>query len=285
MAKKHNRKPARKPSPAQTLALKAANHPAMPQTARRGFPAKTAALALCMVAAVALGVWFALSPSLERDRMAERQAELLENIEQGGGEITLDETFTADEVDFYDNDGGSPEADVLPFIGEPLAAESPVPAGATAEAGAPHDTTAPLDTVITGIGVLTIDKIGAKLPVSEGVTSAQLKVGPGHVPQTPEIGATGNAVVAGHRSYTYGEHFNRLGEMAVGDPIRYQSIDGKVMEFEVSEILEVQPGDPAALWQPMDESILTLYTCTPVRTASHRLLVRARLLSQEEGTI
>jgi sortase A len=97
----------------------------------------------------------------------------------------------------------------------------------------------------------------------------------GHVPQTAAIGSVGNAVIAGHRSYTDGEHFNRLGEAQTGDIIRYVSIEGVEMLFEVDEILEIVPGDQTAFEQPEDRAMITLYTCTPIRTASHRLLVRA----------
>jgi sortase A len=97
----------------------------------------------------------------------------------------------------------------------------------------------------------------------------------GHVPQTAAVGDTGNAVIAGHRSYTHGEHFNRLGEAEIGDIIQYAGISGERMVFVVDEILEIIPGDQAAFDQPEDKSQITLYTCTPIRTATHRLLVRA----------
>ena len=148
------------------------------------------------------------------------------------------------------------------------------------------------------IQIITIDRINARLPVTEGVSVAQLKVAVGHVPQTPKIGPAGNAVIAGHRSYTYGQYFNRLGELVVGDIIKYQPISGDEMQFKVNEILEVLPGDPAVLWQPdqADSSpgkpnigsesaspenikMLTLLTCTPIMTATHRLLVRAELIN------
>jgi len=233
------------------------------QPVKKANPYKTAVLILVMLAAAALGAWFALSPTLEKYRMLERQAELLDSIENGSGVIVIDEVFADTDEDFYDkNDGGTLSA----------ALDSAAPPNADASGSASGDS------VVTGIGVLTIERIGARLPVTEGVSTTQLKVAVGHVPQTPEIGETGNAVIAGHRSYTYGQFFNRLGEMEVGDVISFQPKDGEAMEFEVFEILEVLPGDAAALWQPEDEQMLTLLTCTPIRTASHRLLVRARLI-------
>lgn len=126
---------------------------------------------------------------------------------------------------------------------------------------------------------MTIEKIDVQLPISECISEAQLKVSPGHVPQTPPIGDTGNAVVAGHRSYEYGQHFNRLGELETGDLIQYQSKDGEQMTFAVFDILEITPGDQTAFEQPEDAQILTLYTCTPIRAATHRLLIRAERIS------
>lgn len=128
------------------------------------------------------------------------------------------------------------------------------------------------------IGILTIPKIGARLPVTAGVTEEQLKISEGWVMQTAPIGSAGNAVVAGHRSYTWGRHFNRLDELEPGDEIFYTKKGGKTMRFVVSETLTVEPDDPAVFAAPSAGlAQLTLYTCTPVRIATHRLVVRALL--------
>lgn len=230
---------------------------------------KTAALCAMLVLAVGVGLYFLLAPGIERGKAQEQQDALLESITQGDGTITAPMELA--ELDFYDPpaDGGEPQPDVITLT-VPVAE----PAGAEEESG-----------VITGLGVLSIEKIDLELPISEGISEAQLKVSPGHVPQTPPIGDTGNAVVAGHRSYEYGQHFNRLGELETGDLIHYQSRDGEQMMFAVFDILEITPGDQSAFEQPDggrlpdDAQILTLYTCTPIRTATHRLLVRAERIS------
>lgn len=224
---------------------------------------KTAAVCAVLALAVGAGVYFLLAPGIEQNRARERQDALLQSITRGDGTIAAPVELA--ELDFYDPpaDGGEPQPDVIPVDLLPLAA---------AEAEDESE-------VITGLGVLSIKKIGLQLPISEGIGEAQLKVSPGHVPQTPPIGATGNAVVAGHRSYDYGEHFNRLGELEAGDHIQYQSKDGELMIFAVFELLEITPGDQSAFEQPEDAQILTLYTCTPIRTATHRLLVRAERIS------
>ncbi|MDL2206145.1 class D sortase [Eubacteriales bacterium OttesenSCG-928-N13] len=222
-------------------------------------------LTVVMLAAALLAVWFFASPVLEQQRRAEHQAALLESITTGDGTITVNDRYAAEEVDFYDDGPQAPAVEMIAFLPEiPLtveaAEEQPQESGGN---------------VITGIGVLTIERIDAVLPVAEGVSSAQLKVALGHVPQTAAIGDTGNAVIAGHRSYEYGQFLNRLGEVELNDIILYQPKDGEEMRFIVDEILEIVPGDQVAFEQPEDNAQITLYTCTPIRTATHRLLVRA----------
>lgn len=209
------------------------------------------------LAATLAGFSFLTAPHLEKDKMNAEQEKLLISIAKGDGQLTLHPDLG---LDFYDNPG----MDVIVLDPQAETAESiePAPISDPQVAG--------------GIGVLTIDKIGATLPVTDGVSRAQLKIAEGWVPQTAPIGETGNAVIAGHRSYTYGEHFNRLNELAEGDTIRYTTKDGEEMTFTVTELLTVLPGDPAAFIQPEDTAMLTLYTCTPIRTATHRLLVRAQ---------
>ena len=226
---------------------------------------RTAALVIVLFLAAGLAVWLFLSPAVERGEAQKQQDALLASIEQGDGVIVVDSGAAVDmaPVDYYDAPDGGEDVIRL-FWTPPEGAETPTPAPQAADTGA-----------ITGIGVLTIDAIDLEMPVVNGVSEAQLKIAAGWVPQTAPIGETGNAVIAGHRNYTHGSHFNRLGELAVGDVIRYRSVGGEEMSFTVHEVLEVLPGDQSAFEQPDDMQMLTLYTCTPIRTATHRLLVRA----------
>ena len=219
---------------------------------------KTAALAILMTGAFCIGAWLLISPALEKQWMLDRQAELLASIASGAGVIVLEESFPAGYVDFYDMGG-------VIF---------------TAQAELPQEEPAPAALEVTGTGILIIGRIDAVLPVTDGVSAAQLQVAVGHVPQTAPIGGEGNAVIAGHRSYAYGQMFNRLGEVAEGDLIRYEDKSGAAFTYEVFETLVIEPGDQTAFIQPEGERLLTLYTCTPIRKATHRLLVRARLVDQ-----
>ena len=237
---------------------------------------KTAVLAAVLVLASVSGLWLIISPSVERQIDLNRQNEMLTELDAvqptDTAVSTMTTTATPSEPEttspasFLPNTPSAPPT-VTPATGTP----SPTPPSTAPPA--PQDPLAP-------IGTLVIDKINLKLPVVEGVTLAQLKVAVGHVPQTPAIGDIGNAVIAGHRNYAYGSMFNRLGEIATGDIITYTPKGGTAMTFKVFEVTEIVPGDPITFIQPTDESIITLYTCTPIRQATHRLLIRARLINQ-----
>jgi len=151
----------------------------------------------------------------------------------------------------------------------------------TAEPEMPPVPLIPLDPTnfpngIVPLGILTIEGIDLRLPIMEGVDEPELRIAPGHVTQTPMIGEIGNAVIAGHRNFTFGSMFNRLGEVESGDIIQFQAMNGAFTAFEVFEVIVTVPGDQIAFIQPQDEAIITLYTCTPIREATHRLLIRAR---------
>ena len=129
----------------------------------------------------------------------------------------------------------------------------------------------------TILGRIKIPKINESLLLVEGVKSKDLKVGAGHIPGTAMPGEIGNCAIAGHRNYTFGSYFNRLDEVAVGDII---TIDygKKSFAYEVYEILVVLPEDTSVLNYNDQDKVLTLITCTPVRVATHRLIVHALLV-------
>ena len=195
------------------------------------------------------GIWLLVLPSLDRQKMVDEQENLIAVIEESiDSSVSEPDPITMSENIRYT---------------ELEQEKEPVPIGAK-------------------LGILTIPKLDMKLPVVEGITEELLKTAIGHVPETAVIGDIGNAVIAGHRNYTYGSMFNRLGEIENGDRIEYTSADGESCLFEVFEITEIEPADQIAFIQPTDESIITLYTCTPIREATHRLLVRAEKIYEEE---
>jgi len=246
-----------------------------------------------MVFAMIAGVWLIMTPARERQDYLDAQEALPEDILQGYEVEYADEqysenqhningadsTYSADSADVSNSNETTGHEQAAPF--EPFGngfrlndLPENVPQQAT-EAFTPlPDNEFP--TAVTGIGILTIESIDLRLPVAEGVTEETLRIAVGRVPQTAQIGDIGNAVIAGHRNYTHGQMFNRLGELEIGDIVCYQARNGEFMRFMVFEIAEIIPDDQIAFVQPHSESIITLYTCTPIRTATHRLIIRAQ---------
>jgi sortase A len=233
-------------------------------------------LTAAILAALAVGIWLFVAPGLHKQKLLREQDRLMDSITAGDGVIVLDTGAASGDVDFYDE----PDTEPAPEPAAPAPGAMPEASGDPASATAEPEQEAPdAPVTIEGTGILTIETIGLKLPVVDGVTKAQLQVAVGRVPETAEIGATGNAVIAGHRSYTYGDYFNRLGEVESGDIIGYTDRTGAAMRFEVYEILTVEPGYQSAFTQDTDGAEITLLTCTPIRTATHRLLVRAKRIA------
>lgn len=250
---------------------------------------KRAALIAVFAAAFLTGIFFALIPVWERHSAEEKQEAMLARLELSMPEKETD--LQSEEKMLFKEPGKAVQAaaDTALLTDRKFAGKEPETKPETADApktmGEPEKAAEPAtvkkpekDMPQEGmeIGILTIPEIDARLPVTAGVSEEQLKYSEGWVMQTEVIGSGGNAVIAGHRSYTYGKHFNRLGELEAGDKIFYTAADGTEMCFAVSEILTVSPDDPAVFDEPPEGgSQLTLYTCTPVKVATHRLLVRA----------
>jgi LPXTG-site transpeptidase (sortase) family protein len=253
-----------------------------------------------MVFAVVAGVWLIITPARERQGYLDAQDALMEDILQGYPDDYGDaDTYAEMQYDGdYQNDIGYPDDADGEDSEEPEGQSDGQPEELSDGQPEEYPDEQPQDmetaftpipdsefhSAITGLGILTIERIDLRLPVAEGVDEDTLRIALGRVLQTAQIGDTGNAVIAGHRNYTHGQMFNRLGELEIGDVIGYQARSGELMQFVVFEVAVIVPDDQIAFVQPRSESIITLYTCTPLRTATHRLLVRAqRVPITEEG--
>jgi sortase A len=124
------------------------------------------------------------------------------------------------------------------------------------------------------IGIMNIEKIDLSVAIAEGTTKEALRYSVGHFEDTSLPGEVGNACFVGHRSYAFGEYFNRLDELEIGDQIEILTAKD-TLTYEVTESFVVEPEDIWVLKQT-DEEIITLVTCTPVRIATHRLIIRAK---------
>lgn len=119
---------------------------------------------------------------------------------------------------------------------------------------------------------LVIPKIGLDEIVLEGVDGDDLNAGPGHLPGSALPGDAGNAIISAHRD----RHFNRLGEIQVGDTLRTESgpFHTKWMVISTRVVTRNTP----ALFRTHDAQ-LTLTTCWPISyigPAPDRLIITAK---------
>nr|WP_307990817.1 class D sortase [uncultured Niameybacter sp.] len=131
------------------------------------------------------------------------------------------------------------------------------------------------------MGMLAIPSVDIELPLLEGTTQEELKIGAGHMEGTALPGQVGNCAIAGHRSYTFSKMFNRLGEVKEGDVIVLTQQE-RSYTYKVSEIFIVEPESTWVLEPVEDKKVLTLITCEPVVKATHRLIVRGVLEVEEK---
>jgi sortase A len=133
---------------------------------------------------------------------------------------------------------------------------------------------------------ITIPAFGPhwRFTLIQGTALAQLNVSPGHVPGTQWPGQLGNFAVAGHR-VTAGNPFWSLPSLSKGDVVnietRLNSYTYRVVgEKEVSPadtgVLDPVPGHPG---QHPAQRLITLITCDPAWTGTHRVIVTGELVS------
>jgi sortase A len=151
-----------------------------------------------------------------------------------------------------------------------------------------------------GIAYLYIPRLGRDFgfAIVEGVSEADLKKGPGHYNGTALPGQVGDFAIAGHR-VGHGEPFLNLDLLRAGDSVIVQT-ESKWFVYRVKgtdhnnidsvdadgipgrEI--VDPSDGAVIGPVPDhpgatptESLMTLTTCHPKFTSTHRMVIHAVL--------
>ena len=221
---------------------------------------KIVASIILIVLLLSAGLFFIIKPKIDNNKNLKKQENLIEAIEKGEEIIEIELEEDNSDLDYYSIDF----SEELKTMITPLPSENPLADD--------------MITRVNGIGIVEIQAIELKLPIVEGVENSKLKVAVGHLPSSVQVGEEGNYIIAGHRNYTYGEMFNRLNEVKVGDIIHIKIIDGTVYEYKVYAITVVEPGSESLFDSNDGQHKLTLLTCTPVRKATHRLLIMAELV-------
>jgi sortase A len=125
-----------------------------------------------------------------------------------------------------------------------------------------------------------------RFTIIQGTALAQLNVSPGHVPGTQLPGQVGNFAVAGHR-VTAGNPFWSEPSLKNGDLIyietqadnyTYRVIGKQTVLPSNLSVLDPVPGHPH---ERPTQRLITLITCNPAWTGTHRVIVTGVLVSAQ----
>lgn len=133
------------------------------------------------------------------------------------------------------------------------------------------------------MGYVEIPAIQIRLPIYHGCTENELSKGAGHLPSSslPVDGKSTHAVLAAHSGRADSKMFTDLDQVKEGDLV-YLYVLNKTLTYEVDKITVTTPDDTDAIQIIDGEDLLTLLTCTPYGTNTHRLLVRGHRIFPDE---
>lgn len=133
------------------------------------------------------------------------------------------------------------------------------------------------------MGYVEIPAIQIRLPIYHGCTENELSKGAGHLPSSslPVGGKSTHAVLAAHSGRADSKMFTDLDQVKEGDLV-YLYVLNKTLTYEVDQITVTTPDDTDAIQIIDGEDLLTLLTCTPYGTNTHRLLVRGHRIFPDE---
>lgn len=127
------------------------------------------------------------------------------------------------------------------------------------------------------VGRIRIPRIGASFVIVNGTDTAALEGGPGIYPETVYPGRGGTTAIAGHRT-TFLAPFRHIDELRRGSSIMLDMPYAR-FTYTVTASAVVAPTDVRAAVAYVGYPRLVLSACTPLFSASKRLLVYARLRS------
>jgi LPXTG-site transpeptidase (sortase) family protein len=128
------------------------------------------------------------------------------------------------------------------------------------------------------LGRIQIAKLGVDYVFVQGTAGASLRKGPGHYAGQTQLPGEGGVVgIAGHRT-TYEAPFRDVNELQAGDRIVLRMPYGR-FTYEVTDH-RIVPADYGQAFAPTGAGErLVLSACHPLYSATHRILVNARLVS------
>ena len=131
------------------------------------------------------------------------------------------------------------------------------------------------------IGVIRLPTLGRHYAVVQGTDTASLRKGPGHYPGTSFPGQGGTVAIAGHRT-TYLAPFRTVDKLKHGDQIVLDMPYGRFV-YAVDRTKIVPDTEVSVVKRVPGAEQLVLSACHPLYSATHRIIVFARLRSEKQS--
>lgn len=133
------------------------------------------------------------------------------------------------------------------------------------------------------MGFVEIPCIDVEIPIFHTVEERVLQKAIGHITWSslPIGGESTHSVLSGHRGLPSARLFTDMDKIIVGDNF-YLHILNEELEYQVDQILIVEPKETEDLLIVPGEDYCTLVTCTPYGVNTHRMLVRGHRVASEE---
>lgn len=130
------------------------------------------------------------------------------------------------------------------------------------------------------MGSIEIPAIDISLPIYHGTSDVTLQSAVGHVEWSslPVGGESTHCVLSGHRGLPSAKLFSELNKLQIGDTFTLRVL-GNELNYQVDQILIVEPYEVTPLEIVDGEDFCTLVTCTPYGVNTHRLLVRGKRIT------
>jgi sortase A len=125
------------------------------------------------------------------------------------------------------------------------------------------------------IGTIRLPTLGRHYVVVQGTDTDSLRKGPGHYPKTSFPGMGGTIAIAGHRT-TYGAPFRTVDDLKKGNEIVLDMPYGR-FTYNVERTQIVPSTQTSVIRRVPGAERLVLSACHPLYSASHRIIVFARL--------
>ena len=137
------------------------------------------------------------------------------------------------------------------------------------------------------MGFVEIPSINCEIPVYHTTEERVLQKAVGHLiwSSLPVGGAGTHSVLSGHRGLPSARLFTDMDKVVEGDMI-YLHILNETLQYQVDQILIVEPKDTEALLIVPEMDYCTLVTCTPYGVNTHRMLIRGiRVEMEKKSTV